>query len=86
MATPRFVLAPLAFDAPVPPCATPISVPLQTPDVIVPTEVKLDAKTVEPSPVFDKTTEPSIRKFLDATSSKCSEDVQESVAFNQLNV
>ena len=44
---PKFVLAPAAVVAPVPPLAIAISVALHVPEVIVPTEVKLEPVTVD---------------------------------------
>lgn len=51
---PKFVLAPAAVVAPVPPLAIATSVPLQTPLVIVPTLVKLEVTTLLASVVPDK--------------------------------
>ena len=49
IASPKFVLAVPASDAPVPPCVTAISVAAQVPVPIVPTLVKLDPVTLEDS-------------------------------------
>ena len=50
----KLVLAPAAFEAPVPPFASAIVVPFQTPEVIVPTLVRLDSTIVDFKEVPDK--------------------------------
>ena len=57
---PRMTLLEVIEDAPVPPSATAISVPFQTPVAIVPTEVNEEPVTPEPSVVADRTDVPLI--------------------------
>ena len=83
---PRFVLAPEAVELPVPPWAIAISEAVHTPEVKVPTEVRLDPTTVDPRLVLESTSTASILNTLFVANSICSDDVQESVAFIQLKV
>jgi len=80
------LLASATLVAPVPPYAKPTAVPCQAPDEIVPTDVKLDAVTPEPSVVALRTDVPLILNSLPVNKLRCSEEVHESVASTQLNV
>ena len=86
IARPRFVRAVPASLAPVPPSATAMSVPFHTPVVIVPTEVRLEPVTPEPSVVPLRTSVPLILYTLPLAMFTCSERVQASVASTQLIV
>jgi hypothetical protein len=63
MVKPKFVLASAAVVAPVPPLAITISVALHTPDVIVPTLVKLEPVIVEANVVPVKVPALTVDKF-----------------------
>ena len=86
IANPILVLAPEAVVAPVPPYNKPIVVPFQVPTVIVPNDVKLEVTTLEASVVLERTSEVPILNTFPAARSKCSVDVQASVASIQLSV
>lgn len=82
---PRVIVLPLLLT-PVPPYWPVITVPCQTPVPIVPTEVKLEFTTPDPSVLADSTDVPAILNTLLIAKSICSEEVHESVASTQLNV
>ena len=72
--------------APVPPFATAIAVPFHVPEVIVPTDVREDPVTPEPSVEPDRTSVPATFNTLPDARFTCSDEVHESVASTQLKV
>ena len=61
--------------APVPPFATAIAVPFHVPEVIVPTDVREDPVTPEPSVEPDRTSVPATFNTLPDARSTCSDEV-----------
>ena len=80
---PRFALASPAVEAPVPPWATAMSVAAQVPEAIVPTEVRDEVVTPEPSVVALRTDELLILNSLPEAALMCSEKSHESESFSQ---
>lgn len=82
---PRVIVLPV-LATPVPPYWPAITVPFHTPVPIVPTEVRLEPVTPEPSVVELNTAVPFISYALPVSRLKSSDDVHADVALTQLSV